>query len=167
MSRPATEGNGNFHLVQMPEVEGAIVAMDPHTGRVLALVGGFSYGQSQFNRAVQALRQPGSAFKPFVYAAALDNGYTPSSVVLDAPIEIQAWRMARSGSPRTTPSKFYGPSTLRRGIEQSRNVMTVRLAHDLGMRKSADLVERLGIYDTCSSRCWPCRSAPATPRSSR
>ncbi len=80
---------GQLHLVQVPDVEGALVAMDPHTGRVLSLVGGFSYGQSQFNRAVQALRQPGSSFKPFVYAAALDNGYTPSSVVLDAPIEFR------------------------------------------------------------------------------
>ena len=88
MSRPDKTA-GQYHLVQLPDVEGALVAMDPHTGRVLALVGGFSYGKSQFNRAVQALRQPGSSFKPFVYAAALDNGYTPSSVVLDAPIEFK------------------------------------------------------------------------------
>lgn len=135
-----------WHLVQTPDVEGALVAMDPHTGRVLALAGGFSYGRSQFNRAVQALRQPGSSFKPIVYAAALDNGYTPASVVLDAPVEFklangQIWR------PKNYQDKFYGPSTLRRGIEQSRNVMTVRLADDLGMTKIADLAERLGIYD--------------------
>jgi penicillin-binding protein 1A len=134
-----------WHLVQMPDVEGALVAMDPHTGRVLALVGGFSYGRSQFNRAVQALRQPGSSFKPIVYAAALDNGYTPASVVLDAPIEFklpngQTWK------PKNYQDKFFGPSTLRRGIEQSRNVMTVRLADDLGMTRIADLAERLGIY---------------------
>ena len=113
--------------------KGALVAMDPHTGRVLALVGGFSYGKSQFNRAVQAMRQPGSSFKPFVYAAALDSGYTPSSVVLDAPVEIKLsdgtiWK------PQNYTKKFYGPSTLRRGIELSRNVMTVRLAQDLGMK---------------------------------
>jgi penicillin-binding protein 1A len=139
------QADGLFHLVQMPDVEGALVAMDPHTGRVLALVGGFSYGKSQFNRAVQALRQPGSSFKPIVYAAALDNGYTPSSVVLDAPVE---FRMSngRMWRPKNYQNKFYGPSTLRRGIEQSRNVMTVRLANDLGIGKVADLAERLGIY---------------------
>jgi penicillin-binding protein 1A len=137
---------GQFHLVQLPDVEGALVAMDPHTGRVLALVGGFSYGKSQFNRAVQALRQPGSAFKPFVYAAALDNGYTPSSVILDAPIEFkmsngEIWK------PKNYQDRFYGPSTLRRGVEQSRNVMTVRLANDLGMSRIGELAQRVGIYD--------------------
>jgi penicillin-binding protein 1A len=137
---------GQWHLVQMPDVEGALVAMDPHTGRVLSLVGGFSYGNSQFNRAVQAMRQPGSAFKPIAYAAALDNGYTPSSVVLDAPVEYQmpngeVWK------PKNYQDKFFGPSTLRRGIEQSRNVMTVRLADDLGMTKIVDLAQRLGLYD--------------------
>ena len=135
-----------WHLVQMPDVEGALVAMDPHTGRVLSLAGGFSYGKSQFNRAVQALRQPGSSFKPIVYAAALDNGYSPASVVLDAPVEFKMpngkmWR------PKNYQKKFYGPSTLRRGIEQSRNVMTVRLADELGMTKIADLAQRLGIYE--------------------
>jgi penicillin-binding protein 1A len=137
---------GQFHLVQMPEVEGALVAMDPHTGRVLALVGGFSYGKSQFNRAVQAMRQPGSSFKPFVYAAALDSGYTPSSVVLDAPIEIKM-QSGEIWAPENYTKKFYGPSTLRRGIELSRNVMTVRLAQDLGMKRVAEMAERLGIYD--------------------
>ncbi len=142
---PSTE-QGKWHLVQMPEVQGALVAMDPHSGRVLSLVGGFSYGQSQFNRAVQAQRQPGSSFKPIVYAAALDNGYTPSSVILDAPVE---YKMANGTTwkPRNYQKKFFGPSTLRRGIEQSRNVMTVRLADDLGMTKVADLAQRLGIYD--------------------
>ena len=112
----------------------------------LSLVGGFSYGRSQFNRAVQALRQPGSSFKPIVYAAALDNGYSPSSVVLDAPVE---FKMAdgKMWKPKNYQDKFFGPSTLRRGIEQSRNVMTVRLADDLGMVKIADLAQRLGIYD--------------------
>ncbi len=139
------KGPAQWHLVQTPDVEGALVAQDPHTGRVLALVGGFSYGRSQYNRAVQALRQPGSSFKPIVYAAALDNGYTPASVVLDAPVEFkmpngEVWK------PKNYQNKFYGPSTLRRGIEQSRNVMTVRLAADLGMAKIADLATRLGIY---------------------
>jgi penicillin-binding protein 1A len=135
-----------WHLVQMPDVEGALVAMDPHTGRVLSLVGGFSYGRSQFNRAVQALRQPGSSFKPIVYAAALDNGYSPSSVVMDAPVE---FKMAdgKLWKPKNYQDKFFGPSTLRRGIEQSRNVMTVRLADELGMVKIADLATRLGIYE--------------------
>ncbi len=143
----APSGNKDeFHLVQLPEVEGALVAMDPHTGRVLAMVGGFSYGQSQFNRAVQAERQPGSSFKPIVYAAALDNGYTPASVVLDAPLEIKMpngdiWK------PKNYEKDFYGPSTLRRAIEQSRNTMTVRLAEAMGITKVADLAERLGVYD--------------------
>jgi penicillin-binding protein 1A len=137
---------GQWHLVQTPDVEASMVAMDPHTGRVLAMVGGFSYSGSQFNRATQAMRQPGSSFKPIVYAAALDNGYTPASVVLDAPVEFRmsdgkVWR------PKNYTDKFYGPSTLRRGIEQSRNAMTVRLADDLGMTKIADLAQRLGIYD--------------------
>jgi penicillin-binding protein 1A len=140
-----TKDEGVFHLMQMPDVDGALVAMDPHTGRVLALVGGFSYGRSQFNRAVQAMRQPGSSFKPIVYAAALDNGYSPASVVLDAPVEFEMtdgtiWK------PKNYQNKFYGPSTLRRGIEQSRNVMTVRLADELGMTKIIDLATRLGIY---------------------
>jgi len=137
---------GQYHLMQMPEVDGAMIAMDPHTGRVLALVGGFSYGRSQFNRAVQALRQPGSSFKPIVYAAALDNGYSPASVIMDAPVEFKMpdgsmWK------PKNYQNKFFGPSTLRRGIEQSRNVMTVRLANELGMAKIIDLATRLGIYD--------------------
>jgi penicillin-binding protein 1A len=135
-----------WHLVQIPDVEGAMLAMDPHTGRVLAMVGGFSYSGSQFNRATQAQRQPGSSFKPIVYAAALDNGYTPASVILDAPIEFKLsngkiWR------PKNYTDHFYGQSTLRLGIEQSRNAMTVRLADDLGMVKIADLAQRLGVYN--------------------
>jgi penicillin-binding protein 1A len=138
---------GTFRLRQIPEVSGAMVVMDPYTGRVLALVGGFSYDQSEFNRATQAMRQPGSSFKPFIYAAALDNGYTPSSVIMDAPIEIsqgaglQAWR------PENYSGKFYGPQTLRFGIEYSRNVMTVRLSQDMGMPLIAEYARRFGIYD--------------------
>jgi penicillin-binding protein 1A len=142
---PLAGKDGQFRLRQIPEVSGALVAMDPQTGRVLAMVGGFSYDQSQFNRATQALRQPGSSFKPIVYAAALDNGYTPSTVVMDAPLEIDTG----SGiwSPENYSRKFYGPSTLRFGIEQSRNVMTVRLAQDVGMPLIGEYAKRFGIYD--------------------
>ena len=143
---PLAGKDGQFRLRQVPEVSGAIVAMDPQTGRVLAMAGGFSYDQSQFNRATQALRQPGSSFKPFVYAAALDNGYTPSTVVLDAPIEIDTgtgiW------APENYTKKYYGPSTLRFGIEQSRNVMTVRLAQDVGMPLIGEYARRFGVYDS-------------------
>jgi len=142
----APGGEGQFHLVQIPEVEGSLVAMDPHTGRVLALVGGFSYDLSEFNRAVQALRQPGSSIKPFVYAAALDNGYTPASVVMDAPIELKL-ENGEMWKPKNYTNKFYGPSTLRLGVEKSRNAMTVRLAHDMGVEKFCSLTETLGIYD--------------------
>ncbi|MEM9107906.1 MAG: penicillin-binding transpeptidase domain-containing protein, partial [Pseudomonadota bacterium] len=139
------EGEPKHILRQPPEVQGAIAAMDPHTGRVLALVGGFSYAQSEFNRATQAMRQPGSSFKPFVYAAALDNGYSPASVVLDAPIQLvsggELWQ------PKNYGGGSAGPSTLRLGIERSRNLMTVRLAKDMGMNLVADYAEHFGIYD--------------------
>ncbi len=141
----APAGNGRYHLMQVPAVQGAMVVMDPHTGRVKALVGGFSHGLSQFNRAVQARRQPGSSIKPFVYAAALDNGYTPASVVLDAPIEFKQ-RDGTIWKPKNYTKRYYGPSTLRRGIEQSRNVMTVRLANDMGIRKFTKLANKMGIY---------------------
>ncbi|MBD9371903.1 penicillin-binding protein 1A [Rhizobium sp. ARZ01] len=140
-----TETQGAYRLRQPPRVQGGLVAMDPHTGRVLAMVGGFSYAQSEFNRATQAMRQPGSSFKPFVYAAALDNGYTPASVIMDAPIEIvaggQVWR------PQNYGGGAAGPSTLRLGIEKSRNLMTVRLAQDMGMDIVAEYAERFGVYD--------------------
>ncbi|ORE92147.1 penicillin-binding protein 1A [Acuticoccus yangtzensis] len=137
--------DGQWVLRQVPAIQGALLAMDPHTGRVKALVGGFSYDFSEFNRATQALRQPGSSFKPFVYAAALDNGYTPSSIIMDAPIEIvvgrEVWR------PKNYGGKSAGPSTLRMGVERSRNLMTVRLAKDMGMPLVAEYAERFGIYD--------------------
>ncbi|HTO28669.1 MAG TPA: PBP1A family penicillin-binding protein, partial [Devosia sp.] len=144
---PVEGQTGIYTLEQVPEIEGALVAMDPRTGRVLAMVGGFSYAMSEFNRATQALRQPGSSFKPIVYAAALDNGYTPASVVLDAPVEIRngdgsIWR------PENYAQEFYGPQTLRRGIERSRNVMTVRLARDIGMPLVAEYARLFGVYDT-------------------
>ncbi|MCK8782572.1 penicillin-binding protein 1A [Rhizobium sp. NTR19] len=139
------EAAKSYRLRQPPKVQGGFVAMDPNTGRVLAMAGGFSYAQSEFNRATQAMRQPGSSFKPFVYAAALDNGYTPASVILDAPIEIvsggQVWR------PDNYGGNSGGPSTLRTGIEKSRNQMTVRLAQDMGMELVAEYAERFGIYD--------------------
>ncbi|MCT8999564.1 penicillin-binding protein 1A [Chelativorans intermedius] len=139
------EGEKGWRLRQVPEIGGAIVAMDPHTGRVLAMVGGFSFANSQFNRATQALRQPGSAFKPIVYAAALDNGYTPASVVLDAPVSIQIGNQV--WEPKNYGGNFAGPSTLRMGIERSRNLMTVRLANDMGMDLVAEYAERFGLYD--------------------
>ena len=138
---------GQYRLQQIPEVSGAMVVEDPWTGRVLAMVGGFSYDQSQFNRATQALRQPGSSFKPIVYAAALDNGYTPSSLVLDAPIEIDQGPGLGVWKPENYENDFYGPSTLRFGIEHSRNVMTVRLAQDIGMPLIAEYAKRFGVYD--------------------
>ncbi|MDX2263720.1 MAG: penicillin-binding protein 1A [Hyphomicrobiales bacterium] len=136
-----------WRLVQIPEIEGAIVAMDPHTGRVLALVGGFSYAESQFDRAVQARRQPGSTFKPFVYAAALDNGYTPSSIVMDAPLVVDQGGGQGEWKPGNYDGKIGGPTTLRLGVEKSRNLMTVRLAQDLGMPIIGEYSRRFGIYD--------------------
>jgi penicillin-binding protein 1A len=138
------DGDG-YLLRQVPEVSGGMVAMDPHTGRVLAMVGGFSYAQSEFNRATQAYRQPGSSFKPFVYAAALDNGYTPASVIMDGPITIKIGN--ETWTPKNYDGKAAGPSTLRNGIERSRNLMTVRLANDMGMKLVAEYAERFGVYD--------------------
>ena len=138
---------GQFRLRQIPEVGGAIVAMDPYTGRVFAMVGGFSFDQSEFNRATQAMRQPGSSFKPIVYATALDNGYTPSSIVLDAPIEIDQGPGLEVWRPENFEGKSGGPHTLRYGVEHSINQMTVRLARDVGMPLIAEYARRFGIYD--------------------
>ncbi len=138
---------GQYRLRQLPEVSGAIVAMDSNTGRVLAIVGGFSFEQSQFNRATQAQRQPGSSFKPFVYATALDNGYTPSSIVMDEPIEVDQGNGQGIWSPENFDGKSHGPHTLRYGVEQSKNQMTVRLARDVGMPLIAEYAKRFGIYD--------------------
>lgn len=135
----------HWSLRQVPEVQGGFVAMDVNSGRVLAMQGGFSYQHSVFNRATQAQRQPGSSFKPFVYAAALDSGYSPATIVVDAPIEINTpqglWR------PKNSSNKFYGPTPLRTGIEQSRNLMTIRLAQEVGMPVVAGYAERFGVYD--------------------
>ncbi len=143
---PVVGRDGEYRLRQIPEVSGACIAMDPFTGRVLAMVGGFSFDESEFNRATQAQRQPGSSFKPFVYAAALDNGYTPSSTLLDAPVEID------DGSGQLwTPANFEGtsggPHTLRFGVEHSINLMTIRLARDIGMPLVVEYAKRFGIYD--------------------
>ena len=135
----------HWSVRQVPEVQGGFVAMDVNTGRVIAMQGGFSYQASVFNRATQARRQPGSSFKPFVYAAALDSGYSPATIVVDAPIEINTpqglWR------PKNSSNKFYGPTPLRTGIEQSRNLMTIRLAQEVGMPVIAGYAERFGVYD--------------------
>jgi len=138
----------SFALRQIPKVEGALVAMDPHTGRVLAMVGGWSYSKSQFNRATQALRQPGSAYKPFIYLTALEHGYTPSSLVLDAPIALPQGPGLPLWRPKNYGGDFLGPTTLRVGIEKSRNLMTVRLAQAVGMKTIADYSQRFGIYDS-------------------
>ena len=146
--RMTADKDGSFirwTLRQVPEVQGGFMAMDVNTGRVIAMQGGFSYQDSVFNRATQAMRQPGSSFKPFVYAAALDSGYSPATIVVDAPIEIDTpqglWR------PRNSSNKFYGPTPLRTGIEMSRNLMTIRLAQEVGMPVVASYAERFGVYD--------------------
>ncbi len=136
-----------FNLQQLPKVNGGIVVMDPFTGRILALSGGFSFKQSEFNRATQAKRQPGSAFKPFVYALALENEFTPTSLVLDAPLVLDQGDDLKMWKPENYGKKFYGPSTLRVGLEKSRNLMTVRIAQNLGVEKIVNFSKALKIYD--------------------
>jgi len=136
-----------WNLKQLPKVNGSIVVMDPYTGRVLAMAGGFSYRLSEFNRATQAKRQPGSAFKPFVYAAALENGFTPSTLVLDAPFVMDQGEGLKTWKPENYGKKFYGPSTLRVGIEKSRNLMTVRVAQKVGFEKISKIANNLKIYE--------------------
>ncbi|KPP85483.1 MAG: penicillin-binding protein 1A [Rhodobacteraceae bacterium HLUCCO07] len=150
--RMTNDDDGSFirwTLRQVPEVQGGFMAMDVNTGRVIAMQGGFSYQQSVFNRATQARRQPGSSFKPFVYASALDSGYTPATIIVDAPIEIDTpqgiWR------PRNASNQFFGPTSLRTGIERSRNLMTIRLAQEVGMDVVSDYAERFGVYDRMGS----------------
>jgi penicillin-binding protein 1A len=145
MTKDADGSFVRWTLRQVPEIQGGFMAMDVNTGRVIAMQGGFSYQHSVFNRATQARRQPGSSFKPFVYAAALDSGYSPATIVIDAPIEVNTpqglWR------PKNSSNKFYGPTPLRTGIERSRNLMTIRLAQEVGMDVVADYAERFGVYD--------------------
>ncbi len=139
--------DSNYSLKQLPKINGGMVVMDPYTGRVLALSGGFSFKKSEFNRATQALRQPGSAFKPFVYALALENNYTPTSLILDAPLVLDQGDNLKMWKPENYGKKFYGPSTLRVGLEKSRNLMTVRIAQDLGLDKIVNFSKKLGIYE--------------------
>ncbi|MBC7740422.1 MAG: PBP1A family penicillin-binding protein [Candidatus Saccharibacteria bacterium] len=148
MVRAVTAEDGSFarwSLRQVPEVQGGFMAMDVNTGRVMAMQGGFSYEDSVFNRAAQATRQPGSSFKPFVYAAALDSGFTPATIIIDAPIEIDTpqglW------TPQNSTGKYYGPTPMRTGIEQSRNLMTIRIAQEVGMETVGSYAERFGVYD--------------------
>ena len=139
--------NNKWNLKQLPEINGAIVVMDPYTGRVLSMAGGFSFKLSEFNRATQAKRQPGSAFKPIVYAAALENGFTPSTLVLDAPFVMDQGEGLKTWKPENYGKKFYGPSTLRTGIEKSRNLMTVRVAQKVGFDQISKITKRFGIYE--------------------
>ncbi len=136
-----------WNLKQLPKINGAIVVMDPYTGRILAMVGGFSYKLSEFNRATQAMRQPGSAFKPVVYAAALENGFTPSTLILDAPFVMDQGEGLKTWKPENYGKQFYGPSTLRVGIEKSRNLMTVRIAQKVGFHEISKITNSFGIYD--------------------
>ncbi|MHC8510063.1 MAG: penicillin-binding protein 1A [Rhodospirillales bacterium] len=152
--RPETENRSGkayppntYGLSQIPGVDGAIVALDPHTGRVFAMVGGYDYAGSEFNRAVQARRQPGSAFKPFVYLTALEQGLTPSTLILDAPFVIDQGPGLPKWRPDNYTRKFYGPSTMRLGIEKSRNLMTVRLAQTIGVESIAETAKRFGVAE--------------------
>ena len=148
MSAGTAEGHGSlptYDLCQLPEVEGALVAIDPHTGRVLVMVGGWSFGESQFNRATQAMRQPGSAFKPFVYIAAIERGYSPSSLILDAPFVVDQGPELGMWKPENYGLDFGGPATMRVGLEKSKNLMTVRLANTIGMERVLDAADRFGL----------------------
>src|SRR3954469_7137456 len=136
-----------YALRQVPEVSGAFVAMDPHTGRVLAMSGGWSYQQSEFNRASQAMRQPGSSFKPIVYLSALESGFTPSTIILDAPMVIDQGPGLPPWRPENFKQEYFGPATLRVGLENSRNLMTIRVAQTIGMAKVAEMAGRLGVMD--------------------
>lgn len=145
---PKENNAEQYQIIQIPEVNGALVVMDPHTGRVLALSGGYAYGgPDQFNRATQAKRQPGSAYKPFVYLTALENGFNPTSIIVDGPIELSQGAGLPLWRPKNYEGKFLGPTTLRRGLEKSRNTMTVRLAVILGIKRIKRMAIRMGIYD--------------------
>tara|TARA_B100001105_G_scaffold99889_1_gene79900 strand:- start:222 stop:2561 length:2340 start_codon:yes stop_codon:yes gene_type:complete len=139
--------NDKYELKQLPKVNGGIVVMDPFTGRVYALSGGFSFKKSEFNRASQALRQPGSAFKPFIYALALENNFSPNTLILDAPLVLEQGSDLKMWKPENYGKKFYGPSTLRMGLEKSRNLMTVRIAQEIGVDKIVNFTKQLGIYE--------------------
>ena len=136
-----------YALRQVPNVEGGVVIMDTQTGRVLAMSGGWAYGRSQFNRAVQAARQPGSAFKPFVYLAAMDSGFSPASIVLDAPFVYDPGYGQPLWTPKNYGGDMLGPTTVRRGLELSRNLMTVRMAQQVGMKKVVEVAKEFGVTD--------------------
>jgi len=142
-----TYAEDSYALRQVPEVDGGLVALDPHTGRVLAMAGGFSYERSEFNRVTQARRQPGSAFKPFVYLAGLDSGFTPATMILDAPFVIDQGPGLGKWKPSNYSKEFYGPTPMRVGIEKSRNLMTVRLAQTIGMQKVVEYARRFGVVE--------------------
>lgn len=137
----------SWTLKQIPDINGAVVVLDPHTGRIQAMVGGYYYGEGEFNRATQAKRQPGSAFKPFVYLSALERGFTPSTIILDAPVELEQGTGLPTWKPQNYSGKFYGPSTMRRGLELSRNAMTVRLSTMIGIDPILDMIRRFGIAE--------------------
>ena len=141
------KNDGNYSLKQVPLANGGIIAMDPYSGRILAMSGGFSFKNSEFNRTTQALRQPGSAFKPFIYALALENNFTPSTLILDAPLVLDQGTDLKMWKPENYGKKFYGPSTLRTGVEKSRNLMTVRVAQEIGIDKIIKFSKKLKIYD--------------------
>ncbi len=143
----AAEAKKSWDLQQVPEVNGAMVVLDPHTGRVLAMSGGYAYGGSEFNRVTQAKRQPGSAFKPFVYVAALENGFTPSTIILDAPVEMTQGEGLPTWKPQNYHDDYLGPTTMRVGLEKSRNTMTVRMTQIMGIDAVLDIGKRFGIYD--------------------
>lgn len=147
VEKTAEKNKENYNLRQIPEVEGGMAVIDPHTGKVLALVGGFSFAKSQFNRATQAYRQTGSTFKPFVYLTALELGYSPTDLILDAPFVLDQGEGMPKWKPVNFSKKFYGLMTLRRGVELSKNLMTVRLAQDIGMDKIVDMSKRIGVND--------------------
>lgn len=143
----ASDKKDEYKLEQIPKVNGAIVVINPHNGNVLAMSGGYVHGTSQFNRAMQAMRQPGSSFKPFVYLAALENGYAPNSIIVDEPVELNMGKNMPAWQPKNYSGEFYGPTTLRVGVEKSRNAMTVKLAQELGIEKVMEVSKRFGIYD--------------------
>jgi penicillin-binding protein 1A len=142
------DGKKDFRLKQIPKIQGALVALDPYTGRVLAMQGGWKYGTDQFNRVTQAQRQPGSAFKPFIYLAALDNGFTPSTLILDGPVALPQGPGLPLWRPKNYKEEFYGPTPLRVGLEKSKNLMTVRLANYVGMPKVVEYAKKFGVVDT-------------------
>ena len=143
----STSVKGNYNLLQIPQVNGALVVMDPNTGKVLAMSGGYAYSGSEFNRATQAKRQPGSVFKPFVYLTALENGFSPNSIILDGPISLPQGPGLPMWTPKNYEGDYMGPITLRTALERSRNAVTVRIASIIGIKRIKRVAKRLGIYE--------------------